>query len=260
MSSYKTLTLSIENSIATLTFNRPEVLNALSSEVIGEALTAMQSLIEDPAVLVLVLTGAGRAFIAGADIAEMRDKTPDEARTYSELGHRLMNTIQDCPKPVIAAVNGFCLGGGMEVALACDMRMASEKAQFGLPETILGIIPGWGATQRAARLIGPALTKELVFTGEIISAERALQMGLINRLLPPPALMPFCRHMAETMCRQGQIALRNAKKAVDRGLGLPLTEALQFEIDTFIECFDTEDRREGMSAFLEKRRPSFQNR
>ncbi len=259
MKEYKTLTVKTEDAIATLTFNRPEVLNALSTEVITEALEAVTGLEADPAVKVVILTGTGRAFVAGADIAEMQNKTPEEARAYSQLGHRLMQTIQDLEKPVIAAINGFCLGGGMEVALACDIRLASEKAQFGLPETILGIIPGWGATQRAARLIGPALTKELVFTGEIINAARGLEMGIVNRVLPHSCLMHFTLNMARTICKQGQIAVKYAKKVVNEGLDVTLPDACQMEIDAFVTCFDTDDRKEGMSAFLEKRAPKFKN-
>lgn len=257
MKSYKTLAVSIENSIALLTFNRPDVLNALSTEVITEGLDAVEEIRRSPDVRVLVLTGTGRAFIAGADIAEMRDKTPGQARVYVELGHRFMQTLQDMDMPVIAAINGFCLGGGLEVALACDIRIASEKAQFGLPETILGIIPGWGATQRAARLIGPALTKELIFTGEIINSARGLELGLVSRVLPHECVMPHCMHMAKTMCRQGQTALRQAKKVINSGIEKPLAEACRMEIDAFVTCFDTADRVEGMTAFLEKRKPKF---
>ncbi|MCP4717689.1 MAG: hypothetical protein GY868_21405 [Deltaproteobacteria bacterium] len=251
------MTITIENAIATLTFNRPDVLNALSTEVVTEALDAAAQLEDDDRVRVIIATGAGRSFIAGADIAEMLKKNTAQARTYSELGHRLMNSFQQMPKPVIAAINGFCLGGGMEVALACDIRLASERARFGLPETILGIIPGWGATQRSARLIGTALTKELIFTGEHITAQRALEMGLVNRVIAHEGLMPVAMSMAHSMCRQGSIALAHAKQAINRGVDQTLAEGCTTEINAFVECFETEDRREGMQAFLEKRTPKF---
>jgi len=260
MKTYTTLTLERDGQTAILTFNRPKVLNALNTMVATEGLDAVQTIGNDPAVRVLILTGAGRAFVAGADIAEMENKTPEEARIYSELGHRFMNTLQDLPQPVIAAVNGFCLGGGLEVALACDIRIAAASAQFGLPETILGIIPGWGATQRTARLAGAAKTKEMIFTGRRFSSAEALDMGLINRVVPDGELMDTVRATAALMCRQGQTALRHAKKVINQGLDLSLAEALRLEIDTFVTCFDTDDRREGMRAFVEKRKPKFSGR
>ena len=257
MSSYTTLTLEKKDQTALLTFNRPEVLNALNTTVATESLDALQSIQNDPDVRVLILTGAGRAFVAGADIAEMQAKNAEQARIYSELGHRFMNTLQDLPQPVIAAINGFALGGGLEVALACDIRIASESAQFGLPETILGIIPGWGATQRTARLVGTAKTKEMIFTGRRIKAAEALSMGLVNQVVPNEELMDTVNEMAATMCRQGQTALRHAKTVINNGMDLNLDEALRLEIDTFVDLFDTDDRREGMQAFLEKRKPNF---
>ncbi len=257
MSSYTTLTLEKKDQTALLTFNRPEVLNALNTTVATESLDALQSIQNDPDVRVLILTGAGRAFVAGADIAEMQAKNAEQARIYSELGHRFMNTLQDLPQPVIAAINGFALGGGLEVALACDIRIASESAQFGLPETILGIIPGWGATQRTARLVGAAKTKELIFTGRRIKAAEALSMGLVNQVVPDEELMDTVNEMAAAMCRQGQTALQHAKTVINRGSDLNLDQALQLEIDTFVDLFDTDDRREGMKAFLKKRKPNF---
>ncbi|MEI6128127.1 MAG: enoyl-CoA hydratase-related protein, partial [Pseudomonadota bacterium] len=209
---------------------------------------------------VLILTGAGKAFIAGADIKEMNAKTPETARIYSELGHSLMNTLQNMAKPVIAAINGFALGGGAEVALSCDIRIASEKAVFGLPETILGIIPGWGATQRAARLVGAAIAKELVFTGEHISALRALEIGLVNRVVPQEALMAVTMHMAQKICQQGELALAQAKKVINAGIDKPLQEGLRLEIEAFVSLFATEDRKEGMTAFIEKRAPDFKGK
>lgn len=260
MKNYQTIKIETDHQTAVLTFNRPEVLNALNSETVTEALDAVRDLEKNPDVRVLVFTGAGRAFISGADIAEMLEKTSAAARTYSELGHTLMATIQDMGKPSIAAIGGYCLGGGMEVALACDIRLASEKAQFGLPETVLGIIPGWGATQRAARLVGTAHAKELIFTGEIIDAYRALEIGLINRIIPQASLIHFTLDMAKKISRQGQIAIAHAKKVIRKGVEMTLAQGCKTETDAFVSCFETEDRREGMQAFIEKRKPKFTGR
>jgi len=255
--SYENIVVACEERVALLTFQRPQVLNALNTATVTEALEAVQALEQDPAVRVIVLTGAGRAFVAGADIAEMSSKAPGQARAYSELGHRLMNRIQHMDKPVIAAVNGYALGGGAEVALSCDLRIASDKASFGLPETILGIIPGWGATQRAARLIGPALAKELIFTGQPINAQRALQIGLVNRIVPHEELMPAVMELAGTIAQQGQLALAQAKRVINQGVEMPLAEGCRMEIDAFVSLFATSDQKEGMRAFVEKRKPQF---
>lgn len=260
MKDYKTIKVELKENIALLTFNRPDVLNALNTETVTEALEAVRDIEKNADIRVLLVTGAGRAFVAGADIQEMYDKTPETARIYSELGHTLMRTIQDMEKPVIAAVNGFCLGGGAEVALSCDIRIASEKAVFGLPETVLGIIPGWGATQRAARLVGTALAKELVFTGAHISAQRALEIGLVNRVVPHEALMVVTMEMARTICKQGSIAVAHAKRVINEGVEKSLADGCALEINTFVSLFSTEDRKEGMKAFIEKRPPKFKGR
>ncbi len=260
MEKYKNIKITIEKNIATLTFNRPDVLNALNSETVSETLAAVQELENKSGIRVIILTGAGRAFIAGADISEMIRKTPEDAQRYSELGHDLMNTIQFMEKPVIAAVNGYALGGGTEVALACDIRLASDKAKFGLPETSLAVIPGWGATQRAARLIGPAMAKELIFTGDIISADRALGIGLVNQIVPPENLMAAAMDMAGKICRNGQIAISQAKKIINEGIDKSFKDGCRMETDAFVTCFQTEDQKEGMKAFLEKRKPDFKER
>ena len=200
MKEFNNILVNIENNIAILSFNRPDVLNALNTETVKELIEAFKAFEKDKEVRTISVTGSGKSFVAGADISEMEGKSPEDARQYSELGHTLMDMIQDINKPVIAAINGYALGGGTEVALSCDIRFASDKAQFGLPETILGIIPGWGATQRAARLIGPALTKELIFTGEIITAQRAQEMGLVNRIIPHENLMDETLKLAQKIC------------------------------------------------------------
>jgi enoyl-CoA hydratase len=250
----------LEGMIGLITFNRPEVLNALNTATVAETLDAVRAMQSNPEVLALVFTGEGRSFVAGADIQEMFGKTPDTARMYSELGHCLFTTIQDMDKPAIAAINGFALGGGLEVALSCDIRIASDKATFGLPETILGIIPGWGATQRTSRLVGPAVTKELIFTGDHINAERALAIGLVNRVVPHETLMTVTMDMARKISHQGRLAIVQAKRVISRGYEMPLREALKLEIDTFADLFSTEDQKEGMQAFVQKRAPDFKGR
>jgi len=257
MKTYQNITCEINESIALLTFNRPEVLNALNTATLEEAHDAVSQIEGDSGVKVVVFTGAGRSFVAGADIEEMSTKTPEQARPYLELGHSLFNKVQQMEKPVIAAINGFCIGGGMEVALSCDIRLASERAQFGLTETILGIIPGWGATQRAARLIGPAVTKELIFAGDLIDAPRALNIGLINQILPHQRVLDCALDMAEKIAKKGVFAVKQAKKVINHGLDLPLKDALDAEIEACLACFATKDQKEGMKAFLEKRAPKF---
>ncbi len=257
MSDFKNILCDVQGGVALITFNRPDVMNALNTETLEETLEAIRDIEKRPEISVLVFTGAGRSFVAGADIEEMSTKYPEQARPYLELGHTLFNTVQDMDKAVIAAINGYCIGGGMEVALSCDIRLASERSQFGLTETILGIIPGWGATQRAARLIGPSLTKELIFTGELITAHRALEAGLINRIVPRERVLDCAMDMAAKICRQGQFALRQAKQAINRGIEVPLRDGLEIEKECCLKCFATADQKEGMRAFLEKRRPQF---
>lgn len=257
MASQAPLKVQQDTHVAIVTFNRPQVYNALDTETVTTALSIMQELHNNNRVRAVVVTGAGKAFVAGADIAEMRKKTPQQARAYSELGHRLMHTIEQMNKPVIAAINGYCLGGGMEVALASDIRIASERARFGLPEAILGIIPGWGAHPRITRLVGAAVTKELLFTGDIIDTRRALEVGMINHVVAHDALMEFAMDMARKMCRQSQIAVVRAKEVINASIDKALLEACTMETDAFVSCFEAGDCDEGMQAFLEKREPRF---
>ena len=254
---YKNLLIEISGATAVVTFNRPAVLNAMNTETVTELGVAITELEQDQTVRAVVLTGVGRSFIAGADISELSSKTPAQAREYSELGHRVMQQIQSLQKPVIASVNGFALGGGTEVVLSCDFSIASEQAKFGLPETVLGVIPGWGATQRAARLIGTAKTKELIFTGEIIDARRAFEIGLINRVVPQEQLMAVTMGLAQKIAEQGPLALAMAKKVINEGIEKNLADACRLETEAFCSLFTTQDQKEGMKAFLEKRKPKF---
>jgi enoyl-CoA hydratase len=254
---YKNLIVEIKDSTALITFNRPQVLNAMNTETVTELGQAVAALEKAEQVKAIVLTGAGRAFIAGADIAEMSGKTPEQARQYSELGHRVMSSLQELNKPVIAAVNGYALGGGVEVLLSCDITIASDQAKFGLPETILGVIPGWGATQRVARLIGTTRAKELIFTGQIIDARTAYEFGLINRIVPHDQLMQTVMDMAEKISAQGPCALARAKQVINQGIEKSLGDGCKLEIEAFYNLFATEDQKEGMQAFIEKRKPCF---
>ncbi len=247
-----------EGHIATVTVDRPERLNALDTETLRALLRTFDELAQDPSVRAIVLTGAGdRAFIAGADIAEMKDKGPAEALTFARLGQAVCSAIESAPQPVIAAINGYALGGGCEVALACDIRLASEQAVLGQPEVTLGVPPGWGGTQRLPRLVGPGLARELIFTGRRVGAEEALRIGLVNAVCPPSELLERARALAADIARNGPVAVRLAKEAIRRGLDVDLEAGLALEAQAFALAFSTADQREGMSAFLEKRAPVF---
>ena len=258
--SLKNIILEREEDSALITINRPRFLNALNRSTLKELTDAFAQLNGDQGVRVIIITGSGKAFIAGADISEMKEYTPEQARDFSEMGHMTMDAIQNTGKPVIAAVNGFALGGGFELALACDIILASETAKLGLPEVNLGLIQGFGGTQRLSRLAGKALAKELIFTGDAISAERAYEMGIVNRLFPPDELLPEAKKMAQNIAQKGPIALKLAKRAIDSGYNRELAEGCELEKAAFVESFTTSDSKEGMKAFLEKRKPVFKNR
>ena len=257
---WKNITLRQEGKSALITLNRPEKLNALDSLTHKELQEAFTGLDADRSVRTIIVTGSGKAFVSGADIAEMRSLSPDEARRFSRLGHQTMDLIQNTGKPVIAAVNGYALGGGAELALACDIIYASEDAVFGMPETILGIIPGWAGTQRLPRLVGKAITKELIFSGAFINAQRAYEIGLVNRVLPAAELLPQVLKLAESIAEKGPTAIRLAKRVIDRGLETRLAEGCAMETEAFVQCCETSDREAGMKAFLEKRKPVFEDR
>lgn len=257
---YTMLKKEVNEGLAIVTIDRPEALNALNNALLQELKDMFTELRDDEAVRAIILTGAGKAFVAGADIAAMNAMTPIEGREMMILGHSLMDLIEDMEKPVIAAVNGFALGGGCELSMACDIRIASEKAKFGQPETGLGIIPGFGGTQRLPRLVGKSMAKYLLFTSDVIDAERAEQIGLVEKVVPVGALMEEAEKVARKIMANGPIAVGLVKKAVNKGYDLPLREATQLEIELETVAFSTEDKTEGMTAFQEKRDKHFQNK
>jgi len=243
--------------VALLTIDRPEALNAMNLAMLHELSEVVDRIEGDDEVLVLVITGTGRAFIAGADIAHMSGFSPQEAREWSQLGQGTLGKIANLKKPVIAAVNGYALGGGTELALACDIRVASDKAVFGQPEVMLGMIAGFGGTQRLPRLVGPGRAKEMLFTGDHYDAEAALQMGLVNEVVPADDLIDHCLDMAKHIAARGPQAVRLSKEAVDRGRDLSLDEALALEQELYARVFESGEPCEGCGAFLEKREPDF---
>lgn len=256
----KNVILEKESKIALVTLNRPEALNALNSQVLLELDHVIDVIAEDDEVLAVILTGSGKAFVAGADIKEMKDLSTMEGRKFSILGNKVFRKLENLEKPVIAAVNGFALGGGCELSMACDIRLASQKAKFGQPETGLGITPGFGGTQRLARHVGMGMAKELIFTGKIINAEEAARIGLVNRVIEPDKLIEEAKTLANSIAANAPVAVKLSKAAINRGMQCDIDTALMYEAEAFGECFSTEDQKEGMSAFLEKREKSFKNK
>ena len=258
---YANIIFQTAEGIGTLTFNRPQVLNALNSELLQEFSHVLDTAAVDEDIRVLILTGAGeKAFVAGADINELAAFNALQAKHFSEAGHALLNKLQTLAIPVIAAVNGFALGGGSEIALACDFIYASENAMFGQPEINLGIIPGFGGTQRLPRLIGKNRAKEMIFTGQMITADEAYTIGLVNKVCPQQQLIAEVMKTAQTMAAKGKVALRAAKQAVNSGMNVDLVTGCGIETDAFALCMDSPDAKEGTSAFLEKRPPDFKGR
>jgi len=258
---YRTLLLDNRDGIVTLTINRPEKLNALNGEAKKELRGAVESLGDDHTVSVVIITGAGdKAFVAGTDIEELTALERETGRAFSAGGQELFDRIQHLSKPVIAAVNGYALGGGNELALACHLRIASDRARFGQPEVNLGIIPGYGGTQRLARLVGHGKALELILTGELIDAAEALRIGLVNRVVPHADLHAAVTAMATTIAAKGPDAVRLSLEAVNAAEELGLANGQRKEAELFGSCCATEDFREGTRAFLEKRKPVFQGR
>lgn len=257
---YENIILDKKDHIAILSFNRSHVLNALNSDVLNELDKVLDEIVEDKDIYVLIITGKGKAFVAGADISEMKDKTPEEGRKFAELGLKVFRKIELMEKPVIAAVNGFALGGGCELAMSCDIRIASEKAKFGQPEVGLGITPGFAGTQRLSRLVGIGKAKELIFTTNVVGADEAEKLGLVNTVVEHDNLIPEALDLAKNIASKAQLAIKYAKTSINRGSETDIGTGMSIEKDLFGLCFATEDQREGMSAFLEKRKANFNNK
>ena len=260
MSNYETVLIEKRESVAVLTINRPDKLNALNSKVHAEGVSALDELRKDETVRVVVITGAGeKSFVAGADISEFAGQTSVSQRNLF-LEKTLFNSIDTFPKPIIAMINGFCLGGGCELALACDIRVAGGKARFGQPEINLGIIPGGGGTQRLTRLVGEGKAMEMILTGDMIDAQTALNLGLVNHVFSAEELEEKTFAIANKIAEKSPIALQIAKEAVKLASRSNLDEGLRREVDLFAICFSSEDKEEGVSAFLEKRKPVFKGK
>lgn len=255
---FEYMLLNVDDGIATITINRPETLNALSPAVYHELSEGLTMLASDPAVRAVIITGAGnKAFIAGADIAAMSVMTSNDALVFGAAAKETSVRIENMSQPVIAAINGLALGGGCELALTCDFRIAARNAKFGQPEINLGIIPGNGGTQRLARLVGLSKAKEMIMLGDLISAEEALQLGLVHQVVEPEELMPAAIKLAKKLAQKAPIALAMAKRSVQRAVGSDTEDGLEFELNCFAHCFSTQDQKEGMKAFLEKRPAKF---
>ena len=258
MYTYENLLVSFENKVATVTINRPKVLNALNKDTLLEIKAVFQALAKDAAVKVIILTGAGeKAFVAGADIAFMQPLNAIEGFEFGSLGHDAFMAIEGCPKPVIAAINGFALGGGEEICMACDLRIAAENAKFGQPEINLGIIPGFAGTQRLTRLVGKTAAKYYIYTGDMFGADEAFRLGLVNKVVPLAELMNEAKTVAGKIAAKGAVSLKIAKSAIDVGIETDFKTGSIHEAELFGLCFATADQKEGMAAFLEKRKANF---
>nr|WP_246105632.1 short-chain-enoyl-CoA hydratase [Sporomusa termitida] len=258
MSGYENLLSEVQEGIAVVTINRPKALNALNAATVYELDRLFDELAQNDAVKVVIVTGSGeKSFVAGADITEMRNYSAVEGRNWGKLAQAVFSKIENLSKPVIAAVNGFALGGGCELAMACDIRIASEKAKFGQPEVSLGIPPGFGGTQRLPRLVGKGRAKELLFTGDMIDAAEAYRIGLVNKVVAPAELLDTTKALAQKIMFRGQIAVQVCKAAVNEGLDVDLDSGIAYEAEVFGLCFATSDQKEGMAAFVEKRKANF---
>lgn len=258
MSAYENLLFESENGIGIVTINRPKALNALNAATIYELDRMFDELAKDDTVKAVILTGSGqKSFVAGADITEMQAMSAIKGRNWGKLAQAVFNKIENLPKPVIAAVNGYALGGGCEISMACDIRIAAENAKFGQPEVSLGIPPGFGGTQRLPRLVGKGRAKELLFTGDMIDAEEAYRIGLANKVVASEELMETAKAMAQKIMSRAPIAVQVCKAAVNEGMDTDLESGVAYEAEVFGLCFATEDQKEGMTAFVEKRKAVF---
>ncbi len=257
---YEFLNFKIEENVGILTINRPKALNALNIQLMEEIDEILHLIEVDKEIRALIITGVGKAFIAGADITTMEPMNYDEGKNYGFKGSTLFRKIETLNIPVIAAVNGFALGGGNELMLACDIVIASDKAKFGQPEVSLGVTPGFGGTQRLPRIVGIRKAKELIFSGRIFGADEAEKIGLVNKVVAHEELMNTAKIMAENYAKMAPIAIKYAKKAINEGIQTDIENALKIENEYFGKCFSTQDQEEGMKAFLEKRKASFKNR
>ena len=257
MKNFKNLLFENQGGVGILTMNRPAALNALNAETVGELAEFFNAAAKDSAIKVIVLTGAEKAFVAGADIKEMLPMSAAEGQAWCTMAQGVFNLIETLPQPVIAAVNGFALGGGCELAMACDIRIASAKAKFGQPEVTLGIIPGFAGTQRLPRLVGKGVAKELIYTGDMIDAAEALRIGLVNKVVAPEELLPTATTMAQKIMSRGMFAVQTAKAAIHHGLNTDLATGSAYEAAMFGVTCATEDKKEGMTAFVEKRKAAF---
>jgi enoyl-CoA hydratase len=260
MKSYKTIRLETKDGIGYLILNRPEVRNAFNREMIDEIRDALRHVDRDHAIQVLIVTGAGKAFQAGADIAELREMKPMDILRWNEGIVRINAALEKLRQPVIAAINGPAMGGGLELAISCTLRVMAQRAKLALPEVKLGIIPGTGGTQRLPRLIGKGRAAEIILTGAVIGAEEALNMGLVNRVAPDTETLKVAEDLAGQIMANAPIAVEMAKDALETGKDLPLEQAVQYSQKNCVTCFSTEDMKEGTSAFLEKRKPDFKGK
>lgn len=259
MDSFENLQVGVEDRIAVVKIDRPEVLNALDEKTIDELEAVFQALLENPNVGAVIITGSGeKAFVAGADIQALSRLTPLQAKQASQRGQQVFSRIEQSPKPVVAAINGFCLGGGCELALCCHIRIASSGARLGQPEVKLGILPGYGGSQRLSRLVGRGQALELILSGDMISAQEAARIGLVNRVVDSDQLLPECRKLAARILSNGPLAVRYSIEAVNVGMEMPLDQGQSLESTLFGLAFSSRDAKEGMQAFLEKRKPVFQ--
>ena len=257
----KNLMVEQDGWVTIITINRPKALNALNRETLEELLAVVEEIAVDRSVRVVIITGAGeKAFVAGADISAMQSMNSLQGREFGLLGHRVMSAIENMPQTVIAAINGFALGGGCELSLACDIRYGASNARFGQPEVNLGVVPGFGGTQRLPRIVGRGVAFELLVSGNMIDAEEALRIGLLNKVVDGAELMASCKKLAQTIASRGPVAVRLCKDAVRHGLEMDMARACAYEAELFGLCFASEDQKEGMAAFLEKRKASFSDR